>query len=67
VTVAAVHLGQISEIDWVLKGYAWNRRHGGSGFGLAQHNVAGLAILADDFAVCAHVLSVMATETSVEV
>src|SRR5215469_14952076 len=62
-TVAAVHLRQVSNIDRMLErqpGYSRGRRT----LLLRHHRVTGIAFLRDDLAFRAHVLSVMAAEAA---
>src|SRR5580704_12488610 len=65
--IAAVYLCEVSQIDRVLEADLLDRRHADAALLLAEHAVAGLAVLGHHCSVGANVLAVMATETTVEV
>ena len=65
--VAAVHLGHVAQVNGVLEADLLHRRHAQPALFLAEHAVAGLAVLGDDLAVGADVLPVVAAEAAVEV
>ena len=67
VAIAAVDLGHVAEVDGVLERQVLHGCHVDAAFLLAEHAVAGLAILGDDFAVGTDVLAVVAAEAAVEV
>lgn len=66
-TVGTGYLGQISYIDGMLESRRRRGGHAGRAFGFGQESVALSAVLADDLAVGAEVLAVMATEAAVVV
>src|SRR5947209_370036 len=63
VAIVATHLGDIAEVDGMLKVDPLDRRSGYSSLLLLGHGVTGVAILADHLAILAHVLPVVAAET----
>src|SRR5579864_252760 len=65
--IRAAYLGQISQIDWVLESGQSCRGQARRAFGLRHQGVALVAILADNSAVGADMLAVMATEATVVV
>ena len=62
--IGAVHCGQIAEVNRVLESLSWLRGDLRTTFLLIQHRMAGVAILADDFAVLAHVVAIVAAEAA---
>src|SRR5689334_23373726 len=62
VAVAAVGGADVAQIHRVLERNSFNGRGLGAAFLLGENGVADGAILADDFAVGAHVLAVVAAE-----
>src|ERR1700686_3604283 len=67
IAICAAYLSQISQIDWMLECGQCSRGQAGRAFGLGHEGVALVAILADDSAVGADVLAVMAAEATVVV
>src|SRR5512146_1499389 len=68
VAIGAIDLGHVAEIDRVLKLHAFRRSlYFFSILRLRQQGVAGIAVLADDLAILAHVVAVMAAKTTLEI
>src|SRR5580765_5475374 len=65
--VSAAYLGQVSKIDRMFEGRQSGRRQTVRAFALRQKRMALVAVSADDLSVGTHVLSIVATETSVVV
>src|ERR1019366_6256431 len=62
--IGAVHRGQVAEVNRVLEGLGWQRGDLRATFLLIHHRMAGVAVLADDLAVLAHVVAIVAAETA---
>src|SRR5579864_8615754 len=65
--IRTAYLGQISQIDWMLEGRLGGGGKAGRPVRLGHECVALVAVLADDLAVGADVLAVMAAKAAVVV
>src|ERR1019366_2034634 len=64
VAIGAVHGGQIAEVNRVLENLGWQRGDLRPTFLLIHHRMAGVAIFADDFAILADVIAIVAAEAA---
>src|SRR5581483_12520230 len=67
VTIAATHLGEVSDVHGVLKPLLPLGENADSVFLLFQHGVAAVTVFRHRSAIRAEVLSIMAAEASIEI
>ena len=67
VAVTAIYLRHVAKIHRMLEAQLLGNRFWNAAFFLAKHGVAGVALLGDHLSICAHVLSIVTAEASVEI